>query len=252
MLVPYFVWGLIYSGFTFENVAKLLFGSYPMIISSGSLTSLWFLPAMFISVMLVNFVSNVIENKFFSIVFLIVACFTIANLLPSIGVGYPWCINAAILGSGFMLIGWLFEQKLGTKLENKTVLIVLLITGIVLTLLSYLNIPKETGYVLMANSSFGNMAIFFLAAMAGCISIYCLGKLIPAKGKFADLFGAIGKNTLVIFVIHKPIIELFEKLFEKIPIFWGIELLITVAGTLIICCMACLFINRYMKCLAGK
>ena len=49
LLVPYIVWGLVYSSLTSGNLVKLCYGSYPSISSAGSLTSLWFLPTMFIA-----------------------------------------------------------------------------------------------------------------------------------------------------------------------------------------------------------
>ena len=46
LLVPYIVWGLLYSSLTSGNVVKICYGSYRSIASAGSLTSLWFLPTI--------------------------------------------------------------------------------------------------------------------------------------------------------------------------------------------------------------
>lgn len=50
LMIPYFLWGLIYSELSFGNLARLFYGSYYTISEAGSLSSLWFLPTMFIAV----------------------------------------------------------------------------------------------------------------------------------------------------------------------------------------------------------
>lgn len=40
LLVPYFIWALIYGQFSFENITKILYGSWEMLGETGTLTSL--------------------------------------------------------------------------------------------------------------------------------------------------------------------------------------------------------------------
>ena len=97
LLVPYIVWGLLYSSLTPGNVVKICYGSYRSIASAGSLTSLWFLPTMFIayfiSQILIKIRKSVLRLLFVMGVFL-VGCY-----LPKIKEGYPWCINCLLYTS---------------------------------------------------------------------------------------------------------------------------------------------------------
>ena len=47
LVFPYFIWGLIFGNFSFENILKLFYGSWQKIAETGTLTSLWYLPCLF-------------------------------------------------------------------------------------------------------------------------------------------------------------------------------------------------------------
>ena len=48
LVFPYFLWGLVFAQFTIQNLLRIIYGSYRTIAQAEALTSLWFLPVMFL------------------------------------------------------------------------------------------------------------------------------------------------------------------------------------------------------------
>lgn len=250
LMVPYFVWGLIYSKLTFENVVKIGYGSYNSISSSDSLTSLWFLPAMFISVMIIQLLLYITKKPGWLFI-ISIALYIIALFTPDIEKGYPWCVDVSLIAAFFIILGYLFENYLCKYITGLKWYILLCIIGGLMTLTYSFNPVASESYVLMANKRIGDPIIFLISSIGGCIMTYGFAKLIQELVNYRIL-SFIGTNTLVIFVIQKPIIAVFEKIFSIISIYLFAELIITCIGTLVISCILCVLINRFVPCLSGK
>ncbi len=250
LIVPYFIWGLIYSGWSLGSAARIGYGSYSTISSAGSLSSLWFIPTMFVAVVLCQLVFKLTE-KMWLVAVMAAIMLSVALLLPRINVGYPWCVNVALLAAAFILGGYMFEKK-ATKVVHEKSWIYLCIVGIILTLTYRLNPIVKDSYVLMADMHLGNPVIFLFSAGGGCLLVYGIARMLERYLKGNNFLTFVGKNTLVIFLVHKPIIDLFERFFRIFHIHWTVELVITAIGTLICSCVMCMLINRFAPCLAGK
>ena len=101
LFVPYLIWGLIYGPFSFENILKLLYGSWASIASTGTLTSLWYLPCLFVARMYTQIAFNLFENKdnkkiYYSIVTILF--FIIGFIIPYTEAEYLWCFNVSFVG----------------------------------------------------------------------------------------------------------------------------------------------------------
>lgn len=66
------------------------------------------------------------------------------------------------------------------------------------------------------------------------------------------VIGYIGRNSLIIFVTHRPVLNLFGHLFEVVKLNLGVELVITVIGTVAVSCMAGAIIEKFAPVLCGK
>lgn len=250
LIIPYFLWAAVYAGFSIKNIAMICYGSYTTIIGSGALSSLWFLPAMFFAAVMAQIVINLFQGKKLLIGIMMILMIITSKMLPQLNRGYPWCVNSALMGGGFILYGYLFENFINSKSIN--IYWMLGLGGLLVSLIAIFNTSLEYGYVQMANGEYGNLILFVLAAQGGCIFAYSMAQLISSYFGNLRFLNFIGTNTLVIFAVHKPIISLFEKIFEQIQINLLIELTITVILTVIISCICCVPINKYMGCLAGK
>lgn len=250
LLVPFVLWGLIYAEFSFESLAKLIYGSYRMISAAGSLTSLWFLPAMFLALLIIQLVWKWLNSP--TAVLAAAAGFTaISMILPQLENGYPWCLDAAFLAAAFILIGYGTEQKTAVIKSAKFWSAAALV-GLLLLLTVPLNPVNRDSNVLMAGNFVGNPLWFWTAAIGGCSLVFSVSHLLGNTQFGSKAVRFIGENTLVIFAVQKPIISGFEHIFRRFPMPSVVELLITSAGTLAITCAAAVIINRYAPCLAGR
>ena len=62
LLIPYFIWAMIYSTPTYKNAALIFYGSWEALGKAQSLTSLWFLPVMFLAVCLAQAVISLLVS----------------------------------------------------------------------------------------------------------------------------------------------------------------------------------------------
>lgn len=56
LMLPYLLWALLYAKFSVSSFLMIVYGSYWTIAHAGSLTSLWFLPVMFVALVFFLFV----------------------------------------------------------------------------------------------------------------------------------------------------------------------------------------------------
>ncbi len=266
IIVPYFIWALIYSEFSYNNILYILYGSQQSLALANSLTSLWFLTSLFLArveMELVLMSSNLfkkINRHLYAFIFSIIA-FVIAFMLPSLENGYPWGFDASVLALGFMLLGYSFKELLSKLQDYKYIYhIVWLIVYCVIFVTSLIIQGDNLYYVAMFKNDVGNPLYFFANALSG-IGIILTISIILAKywetrdTKIESAILWIGKNTMGIFLLHKPMLQqVFIALFEKIG-FSSMNCLVAIAGslfTLPICCGLIIIIDKYIPQLFGK
>lgn len=175
LLVPYFLWALIYSEFSFHNLGYILFGSRQTLYKSDSLTSLWFLLCMFLSVILFEaYFWSGVHKKWHLRYLVLLSSLTVSAVLPLIPIGYPWGFSVAINGFAFMLIGLIIKDLLEKILALRVWIIALIFVLCAVLSLSYkLNNPAR-GFVLMAHGEYGGFVPFMLGAFWGCCAVIML------------------------------------------------------------------------------
>lgn len=262
LMIPYFLWTLLYAKFSIINLGKIIYGSYRSIVSSGTLTSLWFLPVLFLSMLMYYAIE---KTKWFytswSRIIVTILAFAIGYCLPHIKFGYPWAINVAFVAFGFFLIGNIVKKYISNvfnyfrhHLSIGLPLCLLMVFLSLIGTLAYNRINPDTGYVLMANAHYGDMFLFVFVALCGIMLLLSFSMFIDliCSGKSIRWLSFVGTNTLCIFAVQKPIISCFGYAFKNVPVSDGIVLLVTTIGTLIVSCCICLFINKYAPAMAGK
>ena len=257
LLIPYALWGVAYSGVSFYKLKMLAYGSYYSIIRSESLSSLWFLPVMFVAVSVFEVAKNIdksSDKKLYRVFGLLL--FAVAFVLPSVKVGYPFGVDAALVAAAFMLWGYSFEKAASgcCGYKSSKVLWIMFAVGFGATLTELLNKVGGTGYVLMADMHTGNAVLFVTAAAGGCVMIYAVARLVEKINITAvkTTLEFIGRNTLVIFVIHKPLINMFTKYVDVINAPDLIKLVLVTVLVMLTCVPAIVIINRFAPWLAGK
>lgn len=257
LLVPYLLWGFIYSGYSHQHVISLLYGSYSRISSAGSLSSLWFLPAMFLAVCAMEAAKMLnfkVRFGYIGYSLIMVMCVFASLILTKLHTDYPFCLNVAVMALAFVIGGYLWENVIGTSLHHRkkiwwAMASVLCFLG---TLTYQWNPIAQKSYVLMANMRIGNPIAFVFTALMGCLTVYSVSVLLDGTDRDRKILSFLGTNSLLIFAVHKPVIDICSRVFHPLALPGAVELLITGAVVLAICSAACAIINYFAPCLAGK
>ena len=249
LLVPYIVWGLLYSSLTPGNVVKICYGSYRSIASAGSLTSLWFLPTMFIayfiSQILIKIRKSVLRLLFVMGVFL-VGCY-----LPKIKEGYPWCLNIGFIAAAFIFAGYLIKE-LTDKRWSLGIMIAGTMIGAAGTWMYHLNSVNVKSYILMASGRIGNPAWFVISSLCGFIFIYFFSKIVEYYLPGNEIISYLGQNTMTVFLINKPILQILEDVLNRVAVKNEIRLILAVCITAIVACLISKVINVFLPAAVGK
>lgn len=219
LLVPYFLYSLIAcNGQEIVNLKYISYGSIFSLNHIGAIGTIWFLPCMFVSVIIYQIIVNItngIKNKpikFTILVGILLVCGIISSYfnfykVPQMGV--PFSCNIALSGVIFMFIGKgiaiLYSKIINDlkKLQNKKyiliITILLLASGIILHKLNTkaFLFDKYNFGIVMAEAWYGNYFIFIVNATICSLGIVFLSVVID--NKFLAYFG---KNTLTILYFH--------------------------------------------------
>lgn len=264
LMLPYYLWAFIYSNLNLQNIKYIIYGSYETIIKAGSLSSLWFLPVMFISEILfeiILYVKRKLRNKTFSEIFLgiiIILCCLVCCKLPYKENGYFMGANIAICSLIFMIMGY-YASKIkiiiNEKKYEKTLVIVCTIISIIgMSIYKYNNENIIGGYVLMAKGYWGKLFLFIVTGVSGSIFIMIVSSLIDRffyQSIIKNKLIFIGKNSLIIFAIHKFLISIFENKIDYINNSF-IKLCIYTIAIIYICSIFSYIIDKYVPVLSGK
>lgn len=258
MIVPYFIWGLIYSAFSIKNCLYIGYGTRETLIKAGSLSSLWFLPVLFIACAIVEVVWPA-ANRFKStvvigilgIVFAVIGCF-----MPHHNYyGNVWGIDIAFVAAAFMIIGWLLRPVCDRLLLRKDISLPACFIALVLFVLGTKYLSEPGSYVLMANAVYGNYVTFFMNAVTGsAVVILCSILICQFAKKEVKIFDFIktvfvktGGNSLGIFVVHKPVVEILRKLAVKAGFDYN-QIIFAVGISLVGFCIS-YFIVKLINCI---
>lgn len=266
LMLPYFLWAIFYTGFTIPNLLKIAYGSHSTLSKAGSLTSLWFLPVLFLCQVFYAACNCILRDKFTRPVKLVLTalCFMAATFIPKKTGGYPWGLDVSVTAFGFLLLGnVLFPQiqagyrflKKGTK--GRIICAVVMVLAAVSTMTYKLNVPYlSQGYVLMAEARYGNYLLFLLTSFLGILFMLSLAVLLDLilapRGKISGMLTFIGANTMTIFAVHKLVIKAFRAVFNPIPFPAAVSVTLTVILTTAVCCGIALFLDRFLPAMIGK
>lgn len=219
---------------------------------------LWFLPCLFISNIIFYFIMKFKSDyiKFFVSILLF-------------GIGYVLCINKIILplsfetsliGTFFIVAGYLFIIHISDKISLKkitipnTIFLILCIIGIGICI-------RFNCYVNMLDHTYGNVILFLIGSFSGiyiCLFISILLHQIKFN-IFLNLFSYFGKNSVIIMCCHEPIKRIVLYIFSKIinmdieilrmDIFFSIIIVVIILAILV---PIIYVINNYLSFVIGK
>lgn len=168
--------------------------------------ALWFLPCLFMTEILFNFLINKVKNKY--IKYIILVSSIIGFIFPRItSIRLPFCLDIVFTSIVFYYIGYALKGKLeikGKSLSKEIIIIIALI--FVVIALSIL----ENGANMM-NLKYNYYLIFYVTACLGFYMVY----MISNKINF-NFLKWLGKNSLYIMAIHDPIKRVMIAIYARI------------------------------------
>lgn len=267
ILVPYFIWALIYAKLELSNVMKIAYCSHESLSLSGSLTSLWFLPCMFMGDMIFEIVFCFSEkagsrNKglvLISVTSLILL--TSCMIIPHPSKGWPFEIDVAVQAAAWNGFGYIAMYFLKDKIcsesspkNNVLILTAIAVAGLGLSLTAYMNTEMAGGYVMVAEARYGFYPVYLLTAFGGTAFLTAMS-FILAKIRisfFVKLMQMIGMNTMIIFAVHKFVIFTLQNMMKDMAIPSLAAIIIVLISVLTVSLIISPVINTYLPLLAGK
>ncbi len=264
LIVPYFLWGIIYAPFTYVNIGRIGFGSWRTLTNAGTLTSLWYIPCLFLIRMEMHLLFMLFKKiKANSKILAAIAAavsFAIGFVIPYNGkIGYFWCVDISFVGLGFVLVGYVVKELLDkfSTAKARYHVVGMIMSAIGLFAGTYCMKDNLT-LVLMCDNTYGNLILFFWNSIWGSMMVLCLamlmGKCIETNWLVKKIL-YIGQNTFAIYLLHKPILQ---KLI-MIPLGWiGLNawnFWVVAVASLVALLLSCVFnriIERYLPQLLGK
>ncbi len=266
LIVPYVVFAFIYAPFTFDNVPRFLYGSWQMLGKAGTLTSLWFLPSLFVARIYCQAIVNLLDrikvrNMKIVLGLMAIPMFAVGFLLPKMEIGYLWCMDTSFVAVGFILLGVSLREKVLSFAQSKAwVLAIFTVGSAALLAFGTLMRGDNLDLVLMCRNDYGNLFWFMINALSGSAMVLGVSMLIfriSREGKRPFSTNAItymGQHTMGVYLLHKNLqLELIIPWIHT----WleGPQLLVACIATCISLAAAlllCAVIERYVPQLLGQ
>ena len=254
LMAPFLIWGGIYSELNLKNMLFVGYGTRETLLMSHSLSSLWFLPVMYLA-FCYNFILDIILSKLsirksfkenISLGLFLLIGFSIPHLRTF---GYPWGADIAFVAAAFLKIGQLLCDKFKRIKELDKGMIIMCLVCMLITFsftFKYSMSSETIKHILMANAMYGNPIIFLFNAITGSFIVLFLSLLLDRFNFKNRYILNVGKNTLGIFLVHKPIIEVSHRFYN----FLGVApngLFLTVLTSCIV-----VVISMFVICIINK
>ena len=268
LLVPYLIWGAIYSSFGYGNLIKLFYGSWEMIEKAETLTSLWYLPCLFLARMMAELLLMLSWRirripRWQMALAASAAAFAVGFALPHLSIGDPLCCDIAFVALGFIMLGYAVKN-LVFRLPRRNGWLYLLTAALFggLLFLGQRLQGNSPQLMMMCRAEYGNLFFFFLNAFAGIGLVLSFSMFLtiffrerPHERARAFMLWA-GENTIGIYFLHKPFLQ--EVIMPALLSATGTEQLnagLAFAGAIgafVFSAAGCWAINRYVPSLFGK
>jgi fucose 4-O-acetylase-like acetyltransferase len=219
LLVPYFIWGLVYAPFSYQNIQKLLYGSWEALGQMETLTSLWYLPCFFLARIFVQAVIQIlghckVKNLPLWYGICAIGMFIVGTTLYHPENGWPWGVDIAFVGTAFILLGIALRKLFIIMSQQKTIwFFVSLIASTTLFCIGTIFRGDALELSLMCKGDYGNLAWFICNSISGSMIVVSLSMLISRISResahpfHTDAITYIGQHTMGIYLLHKPFLQ---------------------------------------------
>lgn len=229
LFAPYIIWAAIYMPFTYINVGKALYGSWIVLRNTQTLSSLWFLPVLFMARAYLEAMMHIAwKFKWNPRKFAVVCAFLFFILGMALphnnigdGIGMPWGFDIAFVASAFMLLGYLGRPYLEKIAEGGNSVKLVIAAASLILLLTGIHFARYSGthpFMLMANAEFGSPILCMVNGITGSLMVIMIAQIADRFLKHRSWILYIGQNTMGIYLIHKTFLQgLYNKTINVAP-----------------------------------
>ena len=259
LMVPYFLWSLlwiiVWGTLTPKALACLAYGSHKALFRAPAISSLWFLPVLFLGSAAWSAARLMFGRRFvpWGRVAVGAVAFAVAFLLPRVRYGWPWGSNIACCALGCLVAGNLAAPAIGRLREiasrggaGPLLPLLLAAVGFAGSLGYRLNIPPN-GYINVAEAFYGNPFLFLAVAASGtlfAVSLSVLLEVLPGGGWAFRWLELVGTNTLGILCIHRFFLRLLRPWKASLDFPDPVPALLVAVATLIASTLLSMLVSR--------
>lgn len=261
LIYPYFMWGIIYATLEIKVIIYLFYGSYETIVRAGSLSSLWFLPVLFLAEIFFLIICGIINcKKEKYLIGVAVLTYVIGIIMPKLEYGYPWGGNVALVAVTFLILGYIsasklqaFEKCMSEKYRLFLCCGIFFAMAFFISLVTRLNHPY-CECVKMSSLNVGVPYLFALSSIMGILMLLglCFLTEIIVPKLLKKGLSIIAKNTFGIFVIHKIVIRFSNKILIHLSLPRVMEIIFVCVLAVFVSVVLSLFFSKEIPNLLGK
>lgn len=245
--VPWFILSFVAVKVIYSIASKQFDAALEYLYVFASGIQLWYIPCCIIAEIILFFIIKYSPN--FSATALIMLALSATGYLMAInGIGDFAKINTALISQFFLLIGLVMRKISDSKKEiPKRAVLLMMAVYAVMVAVSFICYPDKTFSV--SYNDYYN--VFICGTLIACgvpLMFYFAPRL-----KYPKFLLYIGRNTLVIYIMHGYFLGIADKIFDMSGIFDS-RILRAVVGTAVICAVCALIaylINKYFPFVVG-
>lgn len=179
----------------------------------------WFLPCLFFSKIFFVGCFKTVKNRYARIVMVVIIAIT-CMLFPFKS-QYLRCILCAGVGAFFVMAGYLMKNMI-TSYNNYVRPMPALVIFVIWVVLTHIN-----GKVSLLIYNFGeNMILYIVNGVLGSLLVIMFTKWIENKFGYISVMSWIGKNSMIIMVVHMEIMAFVSAIISRINFFGNNQFLL--------------------------
>lgn len=245
--VPWFILSFLVVKIIYSIASKQFDLTFEYLYVFASGIQLWYIPCCIIAEIILFFIIKYSPN--FSVTALIMLALSAAGYLMAInGIGDFAKFNTALISQFFLLIGLVMRKiKDSNKEIPKWAVLLMMAVYSAMVTVSFIRYPNKTFSV-----SYNDYYSIFVCGTLIVCGVILMFYFAP-KLKYPKFFLYIGRNTLVIYIMHGYFLNITDKIFNTLGLSDSRILKATV-GTAVICTICILiafFINKFIPFVVG-